>query len=109
MPDAEYGLVMPFVVCETQGGPLDDRAFVVGYELGHLDAELKTLASYGNDATRPLPIARYVHSVGVPQVDLIAMRHGYVLMATPWDDDPEQWTLAEFVRSDNDEPEGSDR
>lgn len=28
--EQEYDLVMPFVVCQSQGGPYDDDAFVGG-------------------------------------------------------------------------------
>lgn len=38
--DAEFGLVMPFVVCESQGGPYDDNAYVAGFEAGNLAMNL---------------------------------------------------------------------
>lgn len=28
--DTEYGLIMPFVVCESRGGPYEDDPFVAG-------------------------------------------------------------------------------
>ena len=75
MPDneSEYGLVMPFVVCASQGGPYDDRAFVAGWECGALDQVLAVLRPYG--AT----INRWVKPELLPQLDLIAMKHSLVM------------------------------
>lgn len=75
--DSDYELFMPFIVVESQGGPFPDEPFVVGYELGLLDQELQTLANVGPG--RAVPIGRYVHTQGLPQVDLIAMRNGYTI------------------------------
>lgn len=68
----EHGLVMPFVACQSQGGPYDDQAFVAGFRLGRLDAELPMLAALGYAS-----ISRMEYSADVEQIDLIAMRHGY--------------------------------
>ncbi len=88
--DTQFGLVMPFVVCQSQGGPYDDAAFVAGYECALLDSVLRQ---------RPDAVDQNVHSACVPQIDLIAMQHGYKLTAEPWADDPETWTVVHLVRS----------
>ena len=79
-----YELVMPFVVCRSQGGPYDDGAFVAGFECGALEARL-TIG-------RPASCELYVRTASLPQIDLIAMRHGYQVEAEPWDEDPDEWT-----------------
>jgi hypothetical protein len=97
---AGYGLVMPFVVCASQGGPHEDGAFVSGYECGQLD----TLLQQGN----PPRHEGYYRTDSIPQIDLIAMRHGYVMSAKPWDDHPDQWTFVELVKGPPiDDGEGS--
>lgn len=65
--DREFGLVMPFTVCESQGGPFDDVAFVAGYRCGVVDAKLA-------DGNCEEPV--WSHEDELPQLDLIAMRHG---------------------------------
>jgi hypothetical protein len=91
--DADYELFMPFIVVESQGGPFPDEAFVVGYELGLLDQELQTLANVG--PTRGTPAGRYVHTTGLPQADLVAMRNGYTIDTSEGQSDS-TWTWIEF-------------
>lgn len=38
--EPELSLVMPFVVCTSEGGPYEDESFVAGWDLGTLDARL---------------------------------------------------------------------
>lgn len=78
----EYGLVYPFVVCESNGGEYPDRAFVAGAQFGAFDQRM---------AAREPVIEQYVKSGIVRQLDLAAMHHGYDLTAEPWADD-EDWT-----------------
>lgn len=85
--DADYSLVMPFVVCRSQGGPYDDQSFVAGWEMGALDALL------ANFPTRRF--GRTVRTASMPQVELIAMRYGYTVEAETTD----EWTTATFTRS----------
>jgi hypothetical protein len=91
--DVNTELVMPFVVCQSEGGPYDDVSFVAGYTAGLLDADLRSAAWARVERGFPIPTPL------VPQADLIAMRHGYALEATPWDDAPEEWTFVTFVAS----------
>lgn len=71
----EYDLVMPFVVCESNGGPYDDEAYVAGWEAGKLDLMLELKRPRPGQFFRPdIPI----HADNRPQFDLIAMKHGLV-------------------------------
>ena len=88
MSDHEYGLVMPFVVCASQGGPYNDDAYVAGYETGALDAKLHY--------ERPDLLQVTVHTDNVPQLDLVAMRHGYDVDSTTTVRDG--WTIIELRR-----------
>jgi hypothetical protein len=83
---AEMELVMPFTVAASQGGPYEDAAFTAGWHAGELSLAMQTLASIGGTLTRAVPTPL------VPQIDLIAMRHGYQVRAVPWPEDPEAWT-----------------
>ena len=85
----EYGLVMPFVVCASNGGPFADDAFVAGCHHGRLDAEL---------GRRPSMVASTVPSALVPQLDLLAMHHGYAFESEPWAEHPDEWTFVTFSR-----------
>jgi hypothetical protein len=83
-----YQMVMPFVVCQSQGGPYEDRSFVAGVQAGSLDHSL---------STGPSPTAVYLHPDLVPQADLLAMRHGYSLTTEPWVERPDEWVLCTFM------------
>lgn len=86
----EFGLVMPFVVCATNGGPYEDEAFVAGHYLGTLHEVLGT--------TRPPDVENYVPTPLVPQIDLLAMHFNYTMFAQPWDEYPDEWTYVKLVR-----------
>lgn len=83
----ERTLVMPFVLCQSEGGPYEDDAFVAGYTCATLAAELRALAVH-----RSTPRPHLVRPAHLPQVDLIAMLHGYKISvgdvdgATGWND-----------------------
>jgi len=85
----EFGLVMPFVVCASNGGTLDDHAFTCGWECAALEAILRY--------EHPPTLGRYVHTDAVDQLDLIAMKEGYTMRRVPWADDP-TWTWVTFTR-----------
>ncbi len=87
--DAEYGMVMPFVVCASAGGPYDDEAFCAGYDLATLDTLL--------DLQHPPVLQRTVRTATMPQVDLIAMKHGYSIKSRPWPDDDGYWTMVDLL------------
>jgi hypothetical protein len=71
--EAQYEMVMPIVLAKSNGGPFDDAAVVAGMTCGALDQELKIAA-----ALHTLPHERYIDVPLLKQIDLIAMRHGYV-------------------------------
>ncbi len=85
------GMVFPFVVTASNGGIYDDEAFVAGCQFGQIENEL----------SMSMPVDRYVYTPLVPQVDLAAMHHGYIMTATPWEDAPDEWTLVEFESVDD--------
>lgn len=73
--EATYGLVMPFVVCQTNGGPYEDSAFVAGSYFGEIDAHMRAMK--GTTA-----VLRYsVPEALMPQIDLLAMHHRYRMTA----------------------------
>lgn len=77
-PESEWGLVMPFVVCASKGGPYDDDSFVAGYEAGRLSVLLESLATCGGSG------ALFIVRTGLlPQYDLMAMRYGFILVSAP--------------------------
>jgi hypothetical protein len=84
--DREFGLLMPFVVCTSNGGVFDDTAFVAGAQLGELWRQMQ-------DGGPVEPV--YVNPHLVPQLDLAAMHFGYHMTVEPWD---EHNTLVEFER-----------
>lgn len=65
---------MPFIVTKDNGGDLDALAFVCGWSCGALEAELRTCHELG--AT---PHGHYVYPEILPQLDLIAMQHGFTV------------------------------
>lgn len=78
----DYGLVMPFLSVASQGGPHEDIAYVAGWEMGALDAELSL--------SHPPTLDRAIRCANARQADLIAMKHGYRAEIEPYDD---QWCL----------------
>lgn len=94
-PDG-YALVLPFVVVASQGGPFDDAAFTAGWHCGEIDRRLATITEAGG--------TRYeatVQTATVPQLDLIAMRHGWTLASDPVETS-QQWSNATFTRGETD-------
>jgi hypothetical protein len=97
---AEYGLVMPFVAVASKGGPYDDDAYCAGWECGAIDQMLA-------DTMQPcLPIGAaqetqvvacpIVREANLAQLDLVAMRHGFVMRRTH--DTVDGWCAVEFTR-----------
>ena len=94
--EVEFGLLMPFVVCRSQGGPYDDSAFVAGASFG---AHMALL-----EQTKPEEWAAYVDPQMLRQYDLLAMHGGYKMESEPWDEHPDEWALVRFVKSDGGAP-----
>ncbi len=91
--EVTHALVMPFVIVTSKGGPYDDQAFVAGWACGVFDVRLETIAAMGG-----LPMAQWVRTDTVPQLDLIAMRRGFLLQTLEANEDG--WTLVRPVRSE---------
>ncbi len=89
--DTEYELIMPFIVCQSNGGPYDDDSFVAGWELGKLDVELPTHAALGYQS-----LSRLAHAGTVPQVELLAMKHGFRVRHVS--DDQDGWVNIDLER-----------
>ena len=87
-----WNLLMPFIVCQSKGGPYDDDAFTAGWHCGSIDAELTALYMYPN----PKP-SYTVRAEMVPQLELIGMRHGFPVLVAEATGYPE-WTLITFFR-----------
>lgn len=89
----DYGLVMPFVVCQSQGGPFDDDAYVAGYEMGLLDAHLRHWEP--EDLLAQGYLDQTMRAENQPQIDLIAMKHGFTAQ---FDDAGDGWTYVTLRR-----------
>ena len=75
---------MHFPLVKSNGGPYDDDAFAAGWNLATLDMKL-VLARANNMYLGGV----LLHGDLFPQIDLIAMRHGYLVDAEPFEDDEE--------------------
>lgn len=86
--ERSFELLMPFVVCESNGGPYDDDAFAAGWHAGTISTRLEA---------KPAVLVEFVRSQLVPQLDLVAMQRGYRMTAEPWDEQPDEWTEVTFT------------
>lgn len=102
----EYGLVMPFVVCRTQGGPYDDQSFVAGFQSGQIAATLDLVSDAG---VKTIAVPHCVYRPLLPLLDLLAMRYGYQMQSADVTagEDTETWATVEFHRPDRADPPGS--
>lgn len=78
---------MPIVITQREGGPYDDVAYLAGWMTGALD----TMLGFARPPVHQQP----VYTACVPQVDLIAMRHGYTMISQPKDD---LWSMVQLTR-----------
>jgi hypothetical protein len=99
-PDEEtHSLVYPFVACQSNGGPFDDRAFVAGVTLGRIDRALESAVPEVERLRFTVPTDL------VRQLELAAMARGFPALTTEpveWTDEypamPE-WTFVTIARS----------
>lgn len=89
-----FELVMPFVVCASEGGPYDDAAFVAGARMASTMHALEA---------GPAEHASYEHPPLLPQLDLVAMHAGYSMTTERYSD---EWMLCTFRPVS---PAGADR
>lgn len=97
-PDG-FALVIPFVICQSQGGPHEDRAFVAGYECGRFDHSLAAIAAVGGDR-----LTQTVRTDSVRQLELIAMHHGFYFGMIEHSNELPEWTTVTVVRSGGSAP-----
>jgi hypothetical protein len=88
--EVSYEIVMPFVVCASNGGPFEDSAWVAGYEMGLLAAELRS--------TTESVIERTVRTANVPQADLLGMDTGFDVESRPAEISGEEWSYVRFTK-----------
>lgn len=100
-PDGDqYSLVMPFVVCRSQGGPYDDDSFVAGVVFGQHNAQLERGGVIDNGVIKPgFPVPTPL----VAQLDLLAMSHSYTLTAEPVDG-MDEWTQVTYTPNAEEQP-----
>lgn len=65
-------IVVPFVVCVSEGGPYDDDAFTAGFECGSVDARMKAIDDAGGKG-----LTVTVRTANVRQLELHAMNRGF--------------------------------
>ena len=89
-------LLMPFVTVSSKGGPHDDDSYVAGWEMAQLDNRLAYAKFGGFDAGTAT-----LRRSNLPQVDLIAMKHGFIGTEIEFDPDNfEHPHLADDVRAE---------
>lgn len=94
-PEEEaYGLVVPFIVCQSVGGPFEDEAFVSGFQCGEVDKALAVSAA-ANAASVRFPTIR---TVLVKQLELLAMNRGYPVMTVTESEEYPEWCSVLFER-----------
>jgi len=91
-PESEgMALLVPFVACQSQGGPYEDAAFAAGFEAGKIWAELEVAHAINADSAM-----RTVHSTLIRQYDLIAMHHGFHHLLVAEVEDMPEWSFVTF-------------
>jgi hypothetical protein len=83
-----YETVFPLICVRSNGGPLDDEAFIAGIRYGQIHAALED----GSEGWQG-----YIETLLVKQVDLLAMHFGYLMVSGTWADD-ERWSLIHLTK-----------
>jgi Arc/MetJ family transcription regulator len=92
-PEAEnWAIAVPFVVCESQGGPYDDDAFAAGFDAGRISQALKSARAAGATALRYT-----VRTALVTQLDLIAMDAGFTLSTAEVEETEDHPAMPEWM------------
>jgi hypothetical protein len=92
-----YDLLVPFVACQSQGGPYDDEAFVAGFQCGEVDKAL-TVGAVSNATTVRFPMAR---TVLLKQIELLAMNRGYPVMNVTESEEYPEWCDLTLTRGES--------
>ncbi|KQU33527.1 hypothetical protein [Rhodococcus sp. Leaf233] len=91
-----YGLVMPFIAVESNGGTYEDAAYVAGWELGVIDGQLAGPNAPTPEHPGPPLVTqwRWINEANAKQADLLAMKHG---MKAEFDETYEGYISVRFV------------
>lgn len=89
LSEGEFELLMPFVLCKSNGGPYDDSAFVAGWRLGALESKMEAARAFGLDVP-PQPL----YPSDRPQVELLAMKYELEVHVQEHD---EHWSIYRFL------------
>jgi hypothetical protein len=100
--DVDYGMVLPFVVVASKGGPFDDDAYVAGFEAGQMFESLSHIRMHSPDIY--MKLAMPVHAANRDQLDLIAMHYGLTAKFTEVADDWLALTLSAGTNRPDSEP-----
>lgn len=93
-------LVVPFVACLSQGGPYEDKAFAAGFQAGEIHRAL-CIAAPARAVQVRFPMVR---SDLLPQLDLLAMHAGFVIVAKTIDAHFPEWADVTFAHAASDLP-----
>lgn len=94
--DDGLNLVVPFVVCQSAGGPYDDEAFCAGFQAGEVDRALDMGAAARAETVR-FPMARVAL---LKQFELLAMNRGYPVMKADVSEEWPEWCDVIFKRGE---------
>ena len=91
LPDdtPELSLIMPFVVCVSEGGPYADDAFVAGVHFGEIKQIVTSPGFNQYEAWVPAAL--------IPQLDLLAMKERLHLRSRPWNLD-DHWAFVQIAK-----------
>ena len=81
----------PFVATTSEGGPFDTMAYLAGYELGMIEAFLAV--------SKPGHLSYSIDALNAAQVDLMAMRQGYIIESSHPDPEHEGNLVVTLHRS----------
>ncbi len=87
-------LAFPFTVCQSNGGPYDDEAFVAGYQAGRVDTALKTAAAIGATTYTVTVLTTLVG-----QLELIGMHYGFPAMTAEQFGEAPEWSTVTLSTS----------
>lgn len=82
--ECDYGLVMPFAVCASNGGSYEDEPFVAGFRLGEIRERVRRDNAWSG----------LVREDDIPQLDLIAMERDLTMRC---DDAGDGWVHANIA------------
>jgi len=94
--EAAMSLVVPFVICQSQGGTFDDDAFVAGFQCGEIDRALLAGAALGAETVR-FPLVR---TALIRQLELCAMNRGYPHLDVDTSEEWPEWSDVAFSTRD---------